>query len=305
MLQVAFYFAFMHHYTRWLGYIAAPSLAVLVLQLMPVSLSCEPGKPCRLALWFGIDSLWAPIFAVVSSHLPASWWDAALRPLSNAVRSAPHQASRTLQPTLFSPHQVLSVWASLFLEFWKRYQSTLAFCWDVTDFEEEEISRPEFLRNRQTQLKQGYYSKRGGFIPIGDEVTPYFPRSILYSRLARAGLVTLFFVFVAVIGTVSILALRVFLRVWPAFADLLPKTDGSEEWSSGPKDGDVDSNFSILSYLDPSTMAMLVSVMQSYFKCTTCRSSVAAGISMVHLLCCKHSVTSLIVKQPSLHTPLV
>ena len=43
---------------------------------------------------------------------------------------------------------VASIWATLFLEFWKRRQADLALEWHTTDFEEEEEQlRPEYKRN--------------------------------------------------------------------------------------------------------------------------------------------------------------
>ena len=42
---------------------------------------------------------------------------------------------------------VVAVWTTLFQEAWKRKNATLAHTWDVTDFEEEEDPRPEYLAN--------------------------------------------------------------------------------------------------------------------------------------------------------------
>jgi hypothetical protein len=44
----------------------------------------------------------------------------------------------------------MSIWTTLFLEFWKRRSVTLSFRWGMLDYEEEEVARPEWkvgLRN--------------------------------------------------------------------------------------------------------------------------------------------------------------
>eukprot|EP00824_Muranothrix_gubernata_P011795 TRINITY_DN2533_c1_g1_i1.p1 TRINITY_DN2533_c1_g1~~TRINITY_DN2533_c1_g1_i1.p1 ORF type:complete len:713 (-),score=171.93 TRINITY_DN2533_c1_g1_i1:46-1872(-) len=39
----------------------------------------------------------------------------------------------------------MALWATFFLEFWKRRQATLSLRWGMTDFEEKEEQRPEFI----------------------------------------------------------------------------------------------------------------------------------------------------------------
>ena len=40
MCQVAFYFAFMHHYTRWLFFLGGPAVISLLMLFLPVSVGC-------------------------------------------------------------------------------------------------------------------------------------------------------------------------------------------------------------------------------------------------------------------------
>ena len=40
---------------------------------------------------------------------------------------------------------IVAVWTTLYMESWKRKNAVLSYVWDVTDFEEEEDPRPEFL----------------------------------------------------------------------------------------------------------------------------------------------------------------
>ena len=50
----------------------------------------------------------------------------------------------------------------------------LAFKWDCTDFEEEEPTRPEFVRNPATVQKRGFHTLNAGFMPLGTSLSPYF-----------------------------------------------------------------------------------------------------------------------------------
>lgn len=43
---------------------------------------------------------------------------------------------------------------TLFLEFWKRKQSELAYQWDVEQFEENEPDRPEFYGTKERVVSQ-------------------------------------------------------------------------------------------------------------------------------------------------------
>lgn len=48
----------------------------------------------------------------------------------------------------------MSLWAVLFLEFWKRYQFYLKYEWDLLDYEPlEESSRPHFINSMRNRYK--------------------------------------------------------------------------------------------------------------------------------------------------------
>ncbi|XP_065175071.1 anoctamin-7-like [Sycon ciliatum] len=68
----------------------------------------------------------------------------------------------------------MALWATFFLEFWKRQQNEIAYDWDLTDFEEEEERpRPRFeakvrrLRpNPVTQIEEPYQSEPSYYVKI-------------------------------------------------------------------------------------------------------------------------------------------
>ena len=83
----------------------------------------------------------------------------------------------------------------------------LAFKWDCTDFEEEEPTRPEFVRNPATVQKRGFHTLNAGFMPLGTSLSPYFAPERRATRLCRAALVTAWFMAVVCAGTLALLAL--------------------------------------------------------------------------------------------------
>jgi len=58
----------------------------------------------------------------------------------------------------------LSIWATLFLEYWKRYNNELNYEWGTAEYKEREFERPTFVG----LLKQGVYYK-GTWVPLEDE----------------------------------------------------------------------------------------------------------------------------------------
>jgi anoctamin-4 len=86
----------------------------------------------------------------------------------------------------------MSIWATEFLEFWKRTEATLAFRWNVYDLlKEYEPLRPEFVvKVRETKTN-----------PVTERQEPYVRRSIRVRRtLGALGVVCL--MVLVVIGTV-------------------------------------------------------------------------------------------------------
>ncbi|ELU07311.1 hypothetical protein CAPTEDRAFT_153854 [Capitella teleta] len=66
----------------------------------------------------------------------------------------------------------MAIWATLFLEFWKRKQAELQYDWDVADFDYEEHVRPEFeARCKKRRLN-----------PVTQMMEPFMP---IYSRIPR------------------------------------------------------------------------------------------------------------------------
>lgn len=93
----------------------------------------------------------------------------------------------------------MSVWATLFLEFWKRRQAVLAYEWHMMHYEdEEEQPRPEFLA-RVTTLKED---------PITKKQVPHVPKLKQYQKLAGVGSLVSFMISLVLGAVVGVVVYR-------------------------------------------------------------------------------------------------
>uniref|UniRef100_A0A914DUI3 Anoctamin n=1 Tax=Acrobeloides nanus TaxID=290746 RepID=A0A914DUI3_9BILA len=98
---------------------------------------------------------------------------------------------------------LMSIWATLFLEGWKRYHAEIAYKWNVFDLEsEKEIMRPEF----QFRVKK----KRKN--PVTQETEPYVPFFEKCMRFIGSGVSVFFFVSLVVALAIGIIAYRIIIR---------------------------------------------------------------------------------------------
>ncbi|XP_037616622.1 anoctamin-4-like [Sebastes umbrosus] len=95
----------------------------------------------------------------------------------------------------------MAVWATVFLEFWKRRRAVLAYDWDLIDWEEEEDEiRPQF------EVK---YSKKERMNPISGKPEPYQAFHDKYSRLIVSASGIFFMILVVIAAVFGIVIYRV------------------------------------------------------------------------------------------------
>jgi hypothetical protein len=92
----------------------------------------------------------------------------------------------------------MAFWATFFLEFWKRKESTTAMKWGTTGFEQEEQSRPQFIGERKPS-------------PVTGQEYLYFPYMQKARRLMHSFLVITFFIIIVVVAVGSVFVLRLIL----------------------------------------------------------------------------------------------
>ncbi|XP_068760647.1 anoctamin-4-like [Montipora capricornis] len=93
----------------------------------------------------------------------------------------------------------MSVWATLFLEFWKRRQVVLSYHWHMMHFEDlEEQFRPEFIATAPTWRKD----------KVTGKVVPHVPKKTRYQKFAGVGSVVSFMIFLVLAAVVGVVAYR-------------------------------------------------------------------------------------------------
>ncbi|MBN3321994.1 ANO4 protein, partial [Atractosteus spatula] len=95
----------------------------------------------------------------------------------------------------------MAVWATVFLEFWKRRRAVLAYDWDLIDWaEEEEEIRPQF---------EAKYSKKERMNPISGKPEPYQAFTDKCSRLIVSASGIFFMILVVIAAVFGIVIYRV------------------------------------------------------------------------------------------------
>lgn len=94
---------------------------------------------------------------------------------------------------------LITIWAIVMLEYWKREEKTTALVWGMTDFESEEPDRPEF----HGELIRSY---------IDGSHTLYFSSGELYTRFLSSQLIIVTFIMLVIGVVTSIYVLRFSLQ---------------------------------------------------------------------------------------------
>ncbi|XP_078455168.1 anoctamin-6-like [Lampetra planeri] len=123
----------------------------------------------------------------------------------SAQSSSIYENPATVFFTLF-----MGLWATVFLEIWRRYQTALAFRWDLTEEEGDPI-RPEY-EARCT-------SKKLNIVTMEEE--PHVPRRTLRLRYCFSGVMVLFWILLIIAGILGVVVYR--LSVFSCLSSSMPK----------------------------------------------------------------------------------
>ncbi|XP_055959025.1 anoctamin-4 isoform X2 [Patella vulgata] len=96
---------------------------------------------------------------------------------------------------------IICLWGTIFLEAWKRKTATLAYEWDVEDFESKEPDRPQFYG---TKVKPD---------PVTQEQMQFYPFKRQFLKITASSSVLLFMMLLVVISVTSVIIYRVIVNV--------------------------------------------------------------------------------------------
>jgi hypothetical protein len=97
---------------------------------------------------------------------------------------------------------LMSLWASVFLDFWKRRNAAIVYDWDLQDFDEDEPDRPQFT---------GVKEKRRN--PVTGEMEKYYPKSRRYMKYLTTATVVGLMIGLVIAVIISIILYRLAIRV--------------------------------------------------------------------------------------------
>uniref|UniRef100_A0A1I8GIU1 Anoctamin n=1 Tax=Macrostomum lignano TaxID=282301 RepID=A0A1I8GIU1_9PLAT len=138
--KIAMYFAWLGFYNMWLAPMAVLGLIVFIYGVCTSATNvtadqiCEDPEVMEMKLCPGCDK------ACDYTPLKSSCT------YSRIVHVFDNPAS-----ILFAI--LMSLWATCFLEFWKREQAVLQYEWDVNNFQHDEVPRPAYTRQVQSRLR--------------------------------------------------------------------------------------------------------------------------------------------------------
>lgn len=185
--EIALYFAWLGFYTAWLVPLAIIGLAVFLYGIgsagshAPVKDVCDDKNK---DVWY-----MCPL-----CDRQCSYWDLASTTCIYAYVTHFFDNDWTVGLAL-----IASIWATLYLEFWKRRQASLAQEWHTDDFEEEEEPlRPEYSATVTTLKKN----------EVTGKMEPYVPKKTLYSRYGGVFSIIIFFILLVIAAVVGVVVYR-------------------------------------------------------------------------------------------------
>lgn len=101
----------------------------------------------------------------------------------------------------------MSIWATVYLEMWKRYSARITYRWDLSNFDKfEEYPRPEYL----AKISKGEKKKLNVITKMYEPYVPFWRKQLPYTALS-VGIVC-FLVLVALASVLGVIVYRVILR---------------------------------------------------------------------------------------------
>lgn len=107
----------------------------------------------------------------------------------------------------------MSLWATLFLEFWKRKQAETAFVWDVRQLNETEPQRPEFRGVQTKDPATGALKEDLRPNPVTGVLQRFFPKRLRYRRIIGAMCVISLMITLVIFAVLAVIVFRMVASV--------------------------------------------------------------------------------------------
>ncbi|NXC72478.1 ANO7 protein, partial [Anhinga anhinga] len=186
--KVAFYFAWLGFYTGWLLPAAVVGTVVFIAGIF-LMFSDVPSQEICMSK----EQYWMCPLCKTCPY----WQLSKICSMFMAGRLFDHGG--TVFFSIF-----MSLWAVLFLEFWKRTNASLAHHWDCSEFEDiEERPRPQFTAMAPMTIIN----------PITGVEEPYFPKRSRLHRILAGSMVIIMMIAVVVMFVVSIILYRAVVAI--------------------------------------------------------------------------------------------
>ncbi|KAM6389409.1 LOW QUALITY PROTEIN: anoctamin-7 [Pluvialis apricaria] len=186
--KVAFYFAWLGFYTGWLLPAAVVGTVVFIAGIFLMFSDVPSQEICRSE-----EQYWMCPLCKTCTY----WQLSKICSTFMAGRLFDHGG--TIFFSIF-----MSLWAVLFLEFWKRTNASLAHHWDCSEFEDiEERPRPQFTAMAPMTIIN----------PITGAEEPYFPKRSRLHRILAGSMVIIMMIAVVVMFVVSVILYRAVVAI--------------------------------------------------------------------------------------------
>ncbi|NXK18176.1 ANO7 protein, partial [Arenaria interpres] len=186
--KVAFYFAWLGFYTGWLLPAAVVGMVVFIVGIFLMFNDVPSQEICS-----SDERYWMCPLCKTCPY----WQLSKICSTFMAGRLFDHGG--TIFFSIF-----MSLWAVLFLEFWKRTNASLAHHWDCSEFEDiEERPRPQFTAMAPMTITN----------PITGAEEPYFPKRSRLHRILAGSVVIIMMIAVVVMFLVSVILYRAVVAI--------------------------------------------------------------------------------------------
>nr|CAB3221917.1 anoctamin-5 [Phallusia mammillata] len=202
--KVALYFAWLGYYTEMLVY---PTLVGLIVFIYSIA-TLWTYPPTRVQ---EVCDETYPTYAGNLTMCPVCDADCGYWQLGSTCLSAQVTHVFDNEATIFFA-VFMSLWATMFLELWKRKQFRLAYDWDLVDYDEDrDLIRPEF----EAQVT------RERLNPITGQREPYLSAKDRYTRACLSITTVFFWVLVVIAAVFAVIVYRlVIAAVFASSVDL-------------------------------------------------------------------------------------